>query len=150
MTTLDLSRVPFLEVRQKLDELLKKQEQLYDQKWEATTEARREYLKERERLMSEIDEKLEPLRKKVEEIEKTFDEEAEKISEAIAALGAPEPMYNEDYDTILHCDLTGLLLLECDDVIKDENSGNVILRWVLPWPSEEKAKESERVPELPY
>jgi seryl-tRNA synthetase len=155
MTTLDLSKVPHLELRRKLGALIEEQAKLSDAEWEATKPLREEYEAMRDKLMAEVKKQLAPLRRRIDEIHAQFGKKMDAIDEQIEALNAPEPMLNEDMDTILFCDLTGLLILEGDEIIKDEDTGEVILRCVLPWPEDKKnghASKAENTvgPKIPF
>ena len=48
-------------------------------------------------------------------------------------IGLGERSYNDSYEVELTCELTGLPIFDDDEVIKDEETGEVILRAVLPW-----------------
>lgn len=76
-----------------------------------------------------------------EEADREIDAQIDAIDQQIDALAVPRtPEWDDDGSPRL-CALTGLPIFESDDVIKDEETGEWILRAVLPFPEPAGEKE---------
>jgi hypothetical protein len=74
-----------------------------------------------------------PFNAVIDEIEAAFDAKEEALDAEMEALGLGCRHYDDDYSSYT-CALTGLPVFEGDAFIRDEESGDVILRDALPWP----------------
>jgi hypothetical protein len=76
------------------------------------------------------------------EIEKKI-AEAEDLEQFLTfVIGKGERAMTDDYDA-LTCALTGLAVFEDDDYMRDELSGDIILRDALPWPDDTARSDEE-------
>ena len=69
----------------------------------------------------------------IEAIEDEFDAKEAALGAEMEALGLGCRQY-DDYYSAYTCALTGLPVFEGDEFIRDEDSGEIILRDALPWP----------------
>ena len=79
--------------------------------------------------------------KLMDETDREFEDKIEAIDRQMDELQVPQvPEYDDD-GCVRICALTGLPIFETDDVIKDEETGDLILRAVLPFPEPEVEQE---------
>ncbi|MFZ4807497.1 MAG: hypothetical protein ACOYLQ_09590 [Hyphomicrobiaceae bacterium] len=138
---LDLTRIPDLEARQKLLEIHKRQKELHENRPSLSIVRPRSFSS-----VPEIAAAWEQYDRLVNEYHARCaaeDTEADKdIIKELAALEMEESELGladievDDDDEARFCALTGLPILDGDDVIKDEETGDWILRDALPWPDE--------------
>lgn len=75
-----------------------------------------------------------PYESRIEAIEAEFDAKAAALEAEMESLGLGDRQYDDDYSVAEICTLTGLPVFEDDEIIRDAESGDVILRAALPWP----------------
>lgn len=148
-TTKTLREIPNADERRRYLELERQFDALGDEKYEASRALRLAKSAATEPLWEEF-------RPKIKAIEADFDA---KIEAAEAALSARQEALSDEMDKLIkvigcgprrfdfaaesntECDLTGLPVFDKDDIIEDENTGQCILRDVLPWPEAKEAGE---------
>lgn len=144
--TIDLSKIPHLEERRKIMALREQRDEIESEQNDASAEARAALNAEQSRIWARHREEektlLTPLRKAVENLEEPFNGRLEVIDAEIEAICEPlesAPDYHDDYCGIHMCALTELILLDGDEVITDEETGERILRAALPFPDQAEA-----------
>lgn len=135
--TLDLSNVPHVAERKRIAELQAQRDQLEWDKDEKCADVRRRKHAATEPLWVPFREAVKateaPFLAEEETISAEIDKQIEAIDAELEAL--PSLYYNEEYTEFYTCEVTGLLVLEDDEVVRDELSGEVILRAVIPFPA---------------
>lgn len=146
-TTLDLRMPPNAALRRRYKDLEVEQRRLYEQRRAATQELRtardkahKAIYQEQQHLLNAVDAEFLP---QIAAVELPFDEKMETLDEQMLPLvdeiGAGDRLLNADYTDIVDCALTGLPVFASDDVFRDEETGDVILRAALPWPEPDNA-----------
>jgi hypothetical protein len=151
MTTLPTLRpIPNAEERRKAVEVCNQLIDLYDEKSTIRELIRQEHIAalapiyERHRqemaeaealFQARMDEAATAIEKKIAEVED--------LEQSLTfVIGKGERAMTDDYDP-LTCALTGLAVFEDDDYMRDELSGNIILRDALPWPDDTAITDEE-------
>lgn len=143
-TAIDLSKVPHLEARRSLAKLFAEDDEVRAERAAAVEgpEERLNRLGEelRERYNNEFEVQAQPIRDEIAALAKPFDDRITAIGEACEAVEGPSVDWVDDHsaddegpETPNRCALSGLIILQGDDVLSRDD-GAVVLACVLPWP----------------
>lgn len=151
MSTLPTLRpIPHADERRRAAAIHDEVANLYEQQNELSHPIRQEMYAARRPLQDEYDAKLAaieaPFRERIKQAEagligriETLEAEASALEETI---GRGTRACSDDYEPYT-CALTGLAVFESDDYMRDELSGDIILRDALPWPDDTALTDEE-------
>lgn len=139
--SIDLSKVDRITERKRIAELHARREQIDDERHEACAEVRRQKSAAAEPLWIPFREQVKaveaPFVAEEARLSASYDAEIEAIDAELEAL--PSLKYDDEYLSSFECEITGLVILEDDEFVRDEETGECFLRAVLPLPGKDAA-----------